>query len=300
MRINMNKYSLFNFEYKTQTTQPQLNQIQPLVNNADPLHIVIGNPDLTQSYTHNFTLNYSNIKPYKNRYFNTNATFSLVQNAITLKQYYDQTGKEVSQYYNANGNYMGNVFLNYNYKLFSKIQLAFNGNASLSQNNALLNNQNNKTFNQQYRAGVTVSYIVDTLLNISYSASYNYSLSSSSQIENSNNKLWGLLQNLDFTYSLPWGFTIGNRFNWALRTKTSGQDPNASIFLWNLSLSKYIKKDESLSLKLYAYDILNQNKNYELYYGPNIKSETTTNTIGRYLMLGIVWNFTKRHQVKQE
>jgi hypothetical protein len=293
-RYNMNSRSVFSLDFRTQTTQPQLAQIQPTTNNNDPLHIMLGNPDLTQSYIYNLSLNYSNTKPSKNRYFNAYASFSFTQNAISLNQYYNADGKEISQYINTNGNLTSNIYANYNRKLSSKMQFVLGENASFSKNNSLLNNQENQTLEQHYRSNLSLIYAIDTLLNISYSLNFDYSISHSSLLENSVTHIWNALQNLDLTYSLPLNFSVTSRFNWSLRPKIGPDDQSSDIFLWNMSISKALGKSQALSVKLFVYDLLNQNKSNFIYYGPNIQSNRTTSTIGRYAMLGIVWNFTKR------
>ncbi|MGF1923888.1 MAG: outer membrane beta-barrel protein, partial [Bacteroidia bacterium] len=43
--------------YNGRTTQPNVSQLQPVLNNNDPLNIPLGNPDLSPSYTNSFNLN---------------------------------------------------------------------------------------------------------------------------------------------------------------------------------------------------------------------------------------------------
>jgi hypothetical protein len=54
---------------------------------------------------------------------------------------------------------------------------------------------------------------------------------------------------------------------------------------------KFFKKGQ-LELKLTLYDILNQNTGYSRTARGNTISQESYNTIRRYGMLNVVWNFT--------
>src|SRR5690606_36671715 len=75
-----------NLRYEGRTNQPQLQQIQPLRTNNDPLIILIGNPDLKQEFRHNISLNFSDYKALKSRSIWANVIFSVIQNAISDRQ----------------------------------------------------------------------------------------------------------------------------------------------------------------------------------------------------------------------
>src|SRR5690606_10247015 len=56
------------FYYNGNTSQPSINQIQPVRGNTDPLNISIGNPDLDPSFRHNFNGGYNSYKVLSGEY----------------------------------------------------------------------------------------------------------------------------------------------------------------------------------------------------------------------------------------
>ena len=93
--------------------------------------------------------------------------------------------------------------------------------------------------------------------------------------------------------SVKW--TIGNtgielgtdaNYNW-YNGYTTPQEPE---LVWNATFSMPLfKRQATLSLK--AYDILDQAKNVRVASTDNYYTETTNNTLGRYIMLSFTWRF---------
>src|SRR5690606_23236856 len=52
LRYQMGSGSNLSVNYRTSTRDPSLNELQPFVDNTDPLRIYVGNPDLTPQYQH--------------------------------------------------------------------------------------------------------------------------------------------------------------------------------------------------------------------------------------------------------
>jgi hypothetical protein len=52
-------------ELNGSTRQPNLEQIQPIRENTDPLNVQIGNPNLKQEFRHNISFNYNNYGSYQ-------------------------------------------------------------------------------------------------------------------------------------------------------------------------------------------------------------------------------------------
>ena len=55
----INKQSSIRVNYNGSSRAPSLDQIQPIVNNIDPLNIALGNPNLKQSFNHRINLSYN-------------------------------------------------------------------------------------------------------------------------------------------------------------------------------------------------------------------------------------------------
>jgi len=61
----------------------------------------------------------------------------------------------------------------------------------------------------------------------------------------------------------------------------------------NASLIKTFFKADNLKLSLSANDLLNQNSGFSRYAGASIITQTKYNTIKRYFMFSVTWDFNK-------
>ncbi len=98
------KFSLqksFKAEYSGRTTQPSLEQIQPIRVNTDPLFITLGNPDLKASFTNRFNVSYNTYGVVSGQSFNVSGSYAfttagIANNTITNTS----TGKSTTQFIN--------------------------------------------------------------------------------------------------------------------------------------------------------------------------------------------------------
>jgi hypothetical protein len=69
--------------------------------------------------------------------------------------------------------------------------------------------------------------------------------------------------------------------------------------VWNAWISKSFLKNNLLTVKLTANDILNSNAGFSRVATSTMFSENRYLAIRRYFMLSAIWNFAKYKQVKQ-
>lgn len=291
--FNKSQTTSINFRYNGRTNPPQISQLQPLRNNNDPLNITIGNPDLKQSYNHRFNLSYNNYKVLSSRSIYADASITLIQNAISQQQFIDVSGRRTTQFVNVNGNYNAWLYAGYGTKLFGLLQSRLNGDVNYGHTNNFINGVANVNNNISVSPSLNLDYYKDTTFNISYAFSPAYNMNESSIRTGAATKYWTFGQRLDGSVNLPYKIVIGTGIDWNIRQRLDPQDQNNNVFLWNAYVSKAFLKDRSLVAKIYANDILNQNVGYTRYNDPNYISENTYNTIRRYFMLSLTWNFTK-------
>jgi len=98
------------FNYMTSVTEPTIEQLQPVINNADPLNIYVGNPELKPAFLHNWGINYNSFDIGKFISLFANANINYTQNAIVNSQSVDErqirtiTPVNVKESVMANGN----------------------------------------------------------------------------------------------------------------------------------------------------------------------------------------------------
>lgn len=299
-RYEKSRQNSFGIYYNGRTQAPSINQIAPLRNNSDPMNIAIGNPDLKQSFMHNINVNYYQFKMLTGQYFALGANMTMTQNAITQAQNIDISGIRTYQYINTNGNMFGYLYAYFGMRNVKGFSPGFNLSTSYSRANDFINSQKNISSILALNPSASLRYDKDTTFSLSYRFSPSYNNSSQSVRKDIKTSYWIFNQSFDGSINLPLGFVIGSDVNWEIRQKIQENETNNKVFAWNAYLSKFFLKDRSLVAQLYAHDILNQNKGYNRFNAANQISETNYNTIRRYIMLKVTWNFTKSGSKKPQ
>ncbi len=281
----------FNFSYNGKTQQPTIAQLQPLRQNADPNNITIGNPGLKQEFIHSM---YAYINDYKvlshrSLYINVNAT--LTNNAISTS-FYNKDGVNTTQYVNVDGNYSISGWMGYNFKLKKpELNLGINFSPGVNHSNNFINGQKNASDNNSFEFGPHASMYKEDKYEFYFSPTITY-YDNRATVSAYSTNYWLSNNELSGSVELPKKFEIGTEVNFMFRQQTELFPSNNNVIKWNASVTKKMLKKDQLELKLSVFDILNQNIGYERSAQGSIVTQNNYNTIRRYGMLNVIWNFT--------
>jgi hypothetical protein len=92
---------------------------------------------------------------------------------------------------------------------------------------------------------------------------------------------------------LPLRFQIHGDADINLRQRTAVFNTNNNVFLVNGWFGKKFLKRDALLVKAAVNDLLDQNNGFSRTVNSNFITQNTYNTIKRYFMLSVVWNFAK-------
>ena len=289
--------SRLNLNYNGNTRQPTVEQIQPILENTDPLNIQVGNPNLKQEFRHNLNFNYNNYKVLTSRSIWVSGSLGFVDNAIStntiVQNSPDSGGKRITQYVNVNGNYNMNTWLGYWVQLKKpKISLGLNGGLNFSQYNNILDGEKNTNYNRGLNIYLNVGYSKEKKFefNLRPGASYNYSRSSLSP--DVVTRYWTSESVVDGSVFLPWKLELSSDVTFYLRQKTKVFPEDLNTIKWNAYLGKKFLKNDACEIKFSVCDILNQNIGFRRNATSNFISEDTYTTVQRYWLVSFIWNFT--------
>jgi hypothetical protein len=283
--------------YVGNTVQPTISQIQPIVVNSNPLNITLGNPNLTPSFTHNFYFNYNSYKVLSGQSIFMYGNYSFTTNPIANNLVIDTaTGKSTNQYVNLGNKRQSNF--NFGAYLDKKIaKLDFNVgselNASGNDSYNLSNGEVNLTTSHTYSAMLRLSKYKEKKYDLSMSFGPNYTFSGSSLQPGINNNGRGLSGRSYFQFYLPGKFQIGTDDNYQWRGKTETFNTDFNQLIVNAFISKTFLKEDNLKVELWGNDLLNQNSGFSRDISNNLITQNTYNTIKRYFMLSVIWDFNK-------
>jgi hypothetical protein len=287
----------FRINYNGNTTQPTLDQIQPLRVNTDPLNIVLGNPNLKPSFTNNFNIGYNSYKVITGQFIGFYGGYAFTSNPIMSNVSTDPiSGKSTSQYLNLPDKQTSNFYFGGNFN--KKIEkLNFNVGLNLNANGNVYYNYINSTLNMTksytYSPRLEINKYKEKKFDFYLSAGPTYTISESSLQPLTNNNGTGFKADLSGSIYLPGKFQIGTYSNYEYDAKTQSFNSNFSRVLLNAFIIKSFLKTDNLKLELWGNDLLNQNVGFNRNATANMITQSSYTTIKRYFMLTISYDFTK-------
>lgn len=306
IQYNFGRKKFLRIDYRGQTDQPSVNQLQPVKNNSNPMNVTIGNPALNPDFNNSLRAMFT---AFNDSTFSSISAFLNIQrtsNALVANSLYDTTGKQYSQTvnstespYNINGNLMFTIPL-----IEKRLHFSTNTSGGLSQvygySSRGLNAQTmqsdsvlplgNLSSTRRYNAGesITLTYTND-LIEIGLKGGFRYS----NTLNNLNpgvaiTKDWNGGGNV--VLHLPYNINIGSDINYTTQLGYLSSAQNQLI--WNASIDKTIFNSSGV-VALKVWDMLHQQLNIRQTIGDNYIQYNTFNTLPTYFLLSFTYKINK-------
>lgn len=294
IRFKMGSQRGLTLAYNGNTNQPTLQQLQPILENTDPLNIQVGNPDLKQEFRHNIRINYNDYKVLTNRNVFVSGSVNFVDNAISRSDEVDEQGRRRYSYVNVDGNINYNAMVGY-WKELKKLKFSINTYFSLNggKNNNVVNNVKNTNTYRTLNAEIGFLKSKENKFDLQLYFIPSKTRSVSSLRPDIVTKYWTTSSSLDGTVYFLKNFELNTRLTYQWRQKTDVFGDDRNVVLWNAYLARKINKKKTAEIRLSVNDILNQNIGFQRNANSNFISENTYSTLRRYWLLGVIWNFNK-------
>ncbi|SFT87874.1 Outer membrane protein beta-barrel family protein [Lishizhenia tianjinensis] len=282
--------------YNTRSSQPSLNQLQPIPDNSNPNRIYEGNPDLIPDYSHNLNINFNNWNAVTGRYIWSGAYAQYNPIAFSSEVTYLSDGRTRSKTINVDGNMYAGVYAGAGINFWKRqLELKPNVNISYSETKNIINvpasgieNLENLTKNANFSGGMEVTFDFDSIrLTLGSEVGYNIPKST---FGNANQPYFRYEYTLRYYHQLPWKMEFETRIDYTVNTNRSA-GYNVKPFILNASLGRRFLKTENLIVELKANDIFNQNINIMRDIQSNIITDQTTQVIARYFLLKATLRF---------
>jgi hypothetical protein len=290
----------FTFNYTGSTRQPSINQLQPVLNNNDPLNITTGNKDLGIAFSQGFRIGYNNYKVLKERGIYMYLSYNFISNDIINNINTNQEGFSTVTFQNLKDKTPSNF---YSYIDFSSkigkskwrysVELTGNGNTNYNVINTQLNQ--NTSYNVSTRFFLR-KYTEKTNVEFEVSPGYQVNKSSLQSLRDGNGNT--LRSSIYFGFTLPKKLRITADGNYEFQQASSSFNTNFSQLIVNTSLEKTFLEKDNLKLSISGNDLFNQNAGFERsIFGNNI-TQTSFNNIQRYFLVSLAWDFSKFGSIK--
>jgi hypothetical protein len=293
--------------YRTSTNAPSINQLQAVVNNSNPLQLTIGNPALRQEYAHNMVARYTATKAGSSSNFFALLSGSYTQNPIsnrTIVAARDTTivpvgtteavtlpaGGQLTQSTNLQQQYSLRALASYGRPLaVIKSNINVSLGANYSQNPGLVNELLNYARTPSLTAGLTLSSNVSEKLDFTLSSNSTQSYVRNTLRKQLNNTYFNQLTRLKLSWIVGPGISIQTDVAHQLYRGLSASY-NQNYVLWNASIGKKIFPGQRGEIKLYAFDILKQNRAIQRNVNVAYYEDVQTTVLQQYFMLMFTYN----------
>lgn len=283
------------FNYETNMQEPTIQQLQPVVDNTDPLNLSSGNPNLSPGYAHQFRLGYTQFDPASSIGFFAFINSTYTTNAIAYSQTVDpQTLVRLTVPVNVDYNLRLSGNFNFGFpikKLNSRFSLG--PNYTYSRGITLINLQENRSDTRTYGGNVRYDYTFKEVLTLGLTANISqnkteYSFSTA-QNQQYLNETYGADLNINFLKN--YSFATNYDF-YHYRSQTTGFDQTIPIL--NASVSRFLLKNNVGELKLSVVNALDKSLGVSQTATSNYLQQETMNNLGRYYMISFTYALNKQ------
>ena len=282
-----------NFNYRMRASQPSITQLQPVADESNPLNIVIGNPELKPTFTHNINLRFGDFAQGAQRSIMAMMNVDFAQNSIVSTTTYDATtGGRVTSYTNVNGvwNAMAMNMLSFPFgsqkTWYFTSHLFTRYSVTKGINNDIENRSN--TWRINYSPGLAFR---NSVFDLEIRPQYSFQNTTNTVTTASNRNIHTYGGMFNGTYSAPFGLVISTDLRYST---TSGYSSgyNTKQWIWNGSLAYQFLRDKQAAVTVSVYDILGQQKNVFRNVTANYIEDAIYNSLGRYGLVTFTYRFT--------
>ena len=302
---NFSPNSNIQLDFDTQTEEPQVRQLQPVIDNTNPLQLQTGNPGLDQSYSKEFRVRFRSQNPDTDKSwflfarsqfvdsYISNSTLiadqaTEIQDGIILEK-----GSQLNKPVNLDGYWDVRSWLSYGMPLdFMKSKLNLNAGLGVTRRPGQVNDQIGFNNSQRFNTGLSINSSISDQIDFNI-----WSRSSFNKVENTLNPslddsffqqrfrvnfnwiIWeGIIYRLDLNHQINSGLS-------------EGFDNNFSLI--NMSLGKKIFKNQQGEVSIMIYDLLGQNANVRRNITETYIEDIQTNVLEQYFMLSFTYNLRR-------
>jgi len=297
-RYNFSNSKRLSVNYRGTTSQPTIDQIQPIPDNTNTQSVILGNPNLKPAFNNTLSVRYNNFAFAKMRFFAVFLNLTQTFNAFASSQSVitDPTdinyGKVASTYINVDGNYSGNANIVLGQPILPENKL--NLNATLAANfsrganitSGVENITNNWSINNNYRFVTNfdkfdlTAGIGGTVTRATYSAT-----------PNSNTQFFTLNPSFDISYLFPGNIRLAIDLDY-LKNTGRGEGYNTNFTLVNSYISRQFFKNRG-TFKIAVNDAFNQNQGISRTATNNTITDLNYNVLKRYYMFSFTYSLTR-------
>lgn len=278
-------------DYNVGVEEPNVRDMQPVINNSNPLFITQGNPDLKPATTHSISTFYNQFNPATFINLNANFNYSYLVDQVVYNQTVDPVSLiTTTRPENISGGSRIYSYVGFGFPIKKTIStLNLNGGFNYSEYFVFINNVENQTNSLNYNLGVRLSYTPKDWF--TFYARSNFSIGNTRYSINTsqNQEIFNNSYSAEMNLKLPGNLFFNSVFNYnTFKNERFGFDQKLPI--WNSTLFIQLGEKKRSELRLSAYDMLKRNLGISQSASQNFVSTRQVITLSRYFMLSYTYN----------
>jgi hypothetical protein len=295
-RINYDftSFKRIRLDYDASMREPTIQQLQPVIDNTDPLNIYIGNPNLKPAYAHTMSANFTTFDPAKSINFFTfiNATYQT--NAITTSQSVDQRLVRTSIPVNVKDNVNVSANMNLGFPV-KKLKSRFNvgPTATYFESINVLNESESSVVQQTIGGNARYNFNMEDKFTLDLSANIRDQITSYESAPEQDQEFINTTWSAETSITILKNFQLNSSFDlYQYESKTT--DFRQEIPILNIWLSRFLLKGNSGELKVGVSNLLDKSLGITQTASANFLQQETINNLGRYIMVSFTYALNRQ------
>jgi Outer membrane protein beta-barrel family/Carboxypeptidase regulatory-like domain len=296
---NFSRTRSLSVNYLSTVSTPSYSQLQPVYDYSNPQYPVIGNPDLKPEFKNTFSARYNNFDFMSGNVLFTNISYSFSKDKVvsnSIDRFSSGSGGangaiQETRYQNADGYYNASGFYHFS-KPFQKRKytLDLNGNLNYTNDISFINSKRNTGKNFVTTQGLNFDVRLNDWLEIGAGGNFTYNQTKNSLTPQANTEVRTYTISSNGKIYFPAKIVLNYDLN---KTFNRGYGVSANPFIINGYLERQFSKNNQFSIRLQAYDLLNQNTSISRTVNANSITDTRTNRLGQYFMISFNFRLQK-------
>ena len=276
------------------------------VDTADPLNILLGNPDIKDSYVNSVEVTLSEEHANNGAIHNMSLRYENMEDAIASGAFYNTaTGVRTSRPYNVDGNrlFRGSYSLNVPLDRMNRLRLSSATGASwrrsVDLSGSTTDSEPDFTAAPPERKVNTLNLNEELKLmytmgrhRLTFAGTINWRDYRSHDEGFSNFSAWNTNVGVSGVFNLPREWSVSTDLNLYTRRGYADSALNTSDVVWNARVSKSVLKG-ALVFAVDGYDLLQQLSNVTYTINAQARTETVSNVIPSYLLFHVCYRFNR-------